>query len=51
MTTPTLTAYLAHLQTAARLAPATINCHLISLKRYCAWARERGWSPAIRPGR
>ncbi|MDP9314725.1 MAG: hypothetical protein M3R24_28270 [Chloroflexota bacterium] len=25
-----------------KLQPATINRHLISLKRYCAWAAERG---------
>lgn len=42
VTTPTLTAYRAHLQTVARLAPATINRRLVSLKRYCGWACERG---------
>lgn len=42
VTTPTITGYRAHVQTAVRLAPATINRHLISLKRYFAWARERG---------
>ncbi len=42
VTTPTLTAYRAHLQTIVRLAPATINRHLVSLKRYFGWARERG---------
>lgn len=39
--TPTLTAYRANLQSLG-LAPATINRHLISLKRYCAWATTRG---------
>lgn len=40
--TPTLTAYRANLQ-AIGLAPATINRHLVSLKRYCAWATARGF--------
>ena len=42
VTTPALTAYRAHLQTVVRLAPATINRHLVSLKRYCGWACARG---------
>lgn len=42
VTTPTLTAYRASLQTVARLAPATINRHLVSLKRYCGWACAHG---------
>lgn len=42
VTTPTLTAYRAHLQAVTRLAPATINRHLVSLKRYCGWARDCG---------
>ncbi len=46
VTTPTLTAYRAHLQTIVRLAPATINRHLVSLKRYFGWARDRGLVPA-----
>jgi integrase/recombinase XerD len=40
VTTPTLTAYRAHLQ-AIGLSPASINRHLVSLKRFCAWAREQ----------
>jgi len=42
VTTPTLTTYRAHLQTVLRLRPATINRHLVSLKRYCAWATDVG---------
>jgi len=42
VTTPTIPAYRAHLQAVARLAPATSNRHLVSLKRYCAWACDRG---------
>jgi integrase/recombinase XerC len=42
VTTPTLTAYRAHLQTVLRLRPATVNRHLVSLKRYCAWAADAG---------
>ncbi len=38
ITTPTLTAYRAYLQTTLGLRPASINRTLISLKRYCAWA-------------
>ncbi len=45
-TTPTLTAYRAHLQAVLALAPATINRHLVSLKRYCGWARDRNLVPA-----
>ncbi len=41
VTTPALTAYRAHLQTVVHLAPATINRHLVSLKRYFGWARDR----------
>jgi integrase/recombinase XerD len=41
LTTPTVTAYRAHLQ-ALGLSPATINRHLVSLKRYTAWAHEQG---------
>ncbi len=36
--TPTITQYRAHLQTVVGLAPATINRHLVSIKRYFAWA-------------
>ncbi len=42
VTTPTITAYRAHLQAVARLAPATSNRHLVRLKRYCGWACDRG---------
>lgn len=49
LTTPTLTAYRAHLQ-AIGLSPATINRHLVSLKRYCAWAHEQGLI-AVDPGK
>jgi integrase/recombinase XerD len=49
VTTPTFTAYRAYLQ-ALGLSPATINRHLVSLKRYCAWAHEQGLV-AVDPGR
>jgi integrase/recombinase XerD len=49
VTTPTLTAYRAHLQ-ALGLAPATINRHLVSLKRCGAWAHEQGLV-AVDPGK
>jgi integrase/recombinase XerD len=48
LTTPTLTAYRAQLQMLG-LSPATINRHLVSLKRYCAWAHARGLV-AVDPG-
>jgi integrase/recombinase XerD len=38
VTTPTITAYRAYLQTTRGLRPASINRTLISLKRYFAWA-------------
>ena len=41
VTTPALTAYRAYLQHEARLQPASINRHLVSLKRYFAWALEQ----------
>jgi integrase/recombinase XerD len=40
--TPSITRYRTHLQTAVKLKPATVNRHLISLKRYFAWAWEAG---------
>ena len=40
--TSLLTQYRAYLQTVCKLQPATINRHLVSLKRYFAWATERG---------
>lgn len=38
--TPAITRYRSYLQTVLRLKPATINRHLISLKRYFAWAAD-----------
>jgi site-specific recombinase XerD len=35
-------AYKAYLLTVARFKPATVNRHLASLSRYCAWARAQG---------
>ncbi len=35
--TPTLTQYRGHLQTVRKKAPATINRHLVSLKRFFTW--------------
>ncbi len=40
--TALLTQYRAYLQTVCKLQPATINRHLVSLKRYFAWAADRG---------
>ncbi len=37
-----ITQYRAYLQTVCKLQPATINRQLVSLKRYFAWAVERG---------
>ncbi len=37
-----ITQYRAYLQTVCKLQPATINRHLVSLKRYFAWAADRG---------
>src|SRR6185437_11321475 len=45
VTTPTLTAYRAHLQ-ALGLAPASINRGLVSVKRFCAWAKDEGLAAA-----
>ncbi len=42
VTTPTLTEYRSHLRTVLGLKPATINRHLVSLKRYLGWATEHG---------
>lgn len=42
VTTPTLTQYRTHMQTDAKLKPSTINRHLVSIKRYFAWARDMG---------
>ncbi len=43
--TALITQYRAYLQTVCKLQPATINRHLISLKRYFAWATEHGVIP------
>ncbi len=40
--TALITQYRAYLQTVCKLQPATINRHLVSLKRYFAWAADRG---------
>jgi integrase/recombinase XerD len=42
VTTPTITAYRAYLQTTHGLRPASINRALISLKRYFTWAVDAG---------
>lgn len=39
--TPTLTRYREYLQHELQLQPATINRHLVSLKRYFGWAADR----------
>lgn len=38
ITTPTLTRYRSHLQSQLKLAPASINRYLVTLKSYFAWA-------------
>lgn len=40
--TPAITRYRSYLQRVLDLKPATVNRHLISLKRYFAWAAESG---------
>ncbi len=40
--TALITQYRAYLQTVCKLQPATINRHLVSLKRYFAWTADRG---------
>jgi integrase/recombinase XerD len=42
ISTPTVTTYRSYLQTVLILRPATINRHLVSLKRYCCWAVDAG---------
>lgn len=42
ISTPTITTYRSHLQTVLGLRPATINRHLVSLKRYLAWTVDSG---------
>jgi integrase/recombinase XerD len=41
--TPTLTRYREHLQRHLQLKPATINRHLVSLKRYFGWATDQAF--------
>ena len=40
VTTPTITLYRSHLKNALELKPASINRHLISIKRYFGWATD-----------
>lgn len=40
VTTPTITLYRSHLKNALELKPASINRHLISIKRYFGWAAD-----------
>jgi len=42
VTTPTITLYRSHLKNSLELKPASINRHLISIKRYFGWATEEG---------
>ena len=42
ISTPILTTYRSYLQTVVGLRPATINRHLVSLKRYFAWTVDTG---------
>jgi integrase/recombinase XerD len=42
ISTPTMTTYRTYLQTVVNLRPATINRHLVSLKRYFSWAVDIG---------
>jgi integrase/recombinase XerC len=42
VTTPTITLYRSHLKNALELKPASINRHLISIKRYFGWADSEG---------
>jgi integrase/recombinase XerC len=42
VTTPTITLYRSHLKNALELKPASINRHLISIKRYVGWATDEG---------
>ncbi len=42
VTTPTITLYRSHLKNALELKPASINRHLISIKRYFGWALDEG---------
>ncbi len=42
VTTPTITLYRSHLKNVLEMKPASINRHLISIKRYLAWATDEG---------
>lgn len=42
VTTPMITLYRSHLKNVAELKPASINRHLISIKRYFGWATDEG---------
>ena len=42
VTTPTITLYRSHLKRVLELKPASINRHLISIKRYFGWATDEG---------
>jgi integrase/recombinase XerD len=42
VTTPTITLYRSHLKNALELKPASINRHLVSIKRYFSWAVDEG---------
>jgi integrase/recombinase XerC len=42
VTTPTITLYRSHLKNVLELKPASINRHLISIKRYFGWAVDEG---------
>jgi len=42
VTTPAITLYRSHLKNALGLKPASINRHLVSIKRYFGWATDEG---------
>ena len=42
VTTPAITLYRSHLKNSLGLKPATINRHLVSIKRYFGWATDWG---------
>lgn len=42
VTTPTITLYRSHLKNVLELKPASINRHMISIKRYFGWATDEG---------
>ena len=51
VTMPTITLYCSHLKNALELKPASSNRHLVSIKRYFAWAADEGLLQETRPGR